>query len=100
MRIYGEIKGLDPERISFLQRIDLDPFELNGLNLEVEHEGRFLDIEPLLDEIVACMAENGQGYVDCIDHDHWIVLRYDLKPGKWTCKRINPDISLEKYHQE
>lgn len=97
MRIFGEIKGLDQERIDSLSKKDLLPFELKDKHLEIEYEGPCIDIEPLLDKIVKALDENGHGHVDCIDHENWEVSRYGISQGSWSCKKINPDNVLEAY---
>jgi hypothetical protein len=38
--------------------------------------------------------------LDCIDHENWMIRRYSLQPGSWTCKEVNPDGALERYHHE
>lgn len=95
MRIFGEIKGVDLEKIDTLVIDGLSPFELRDNQLEIEYEGPCFDIEPLLDNIVQALNEKGQGHVDCIDHENWEVLRYRISQGSWTCKKINPDNALE-----
>lgn len=102
MRIFGEIHGFDREKQKIL-RGDLNPeaFIWHGDNrLEVEYEGKYHDVEPDLDLIASALAEHGQGHVDCIDHDSWVVSRYQIRPGSWTCKHIDPDGVLEKYNRE
>ncbi|WP_052813110.1 hypothetical protein [Desulfonatronum thioautotrophicum] len=101
LRIFGEVEGLDPDKLDEL-RVLLNPeifFPRNG-GLDVEYEGPYLDIEPDLDELVAALADGGQGHVDCIDHENWELRRYSLQPDSWTCKKINPDGALERYHHE
>ncbi len=97
MRIFGEVKGLDPEKIDSLSRKNLSPFEFRDNFLEIEYEGPYIDIEPLLDDVVQALEEQGYGHVDCIDHENWEVLRYQISRGSWSCKRINPDNVLEAY---
>ena len=102
LRIYGEVMGLDPEKLGELRGLlNADVFfPRDGGRMEVEYEGAFLDVEPELDMLVAAMAKDGQGHVDCIDHENWTVRRYSLQPGSWTCKEVNPDGALERYHHE
>lgn len=97
MRIFGEINGLDPETLDLLRTKHVAPFEVMGHRLEVEYEGPCLDIEPVLNEIASVLCGKGRGYVDCLDHENWEVQRYKIENGAWTCKRINPDDSLEVY---
>ena len=102
MRIYGSIHGFDREKQKYLQR-ELDPevFVWHGNDrLEVEYEGKYLDLEPDLDRIASALAGHGQGHVDCIDHESWNVYRYLILPGSWTCKQVDPDGAMEKYHHE
>ncbi len=102
LRIFGEVSGIDPNRlIGVTGRLNAEVFSPSGGDgLEVEYEGPYLDIEPDLDEIVAALADGGQGYVDSIDHENWMLRRYSLQPGSWTCKEVNPDGALERYHNE
>ncbi|WP_051434645.1 hypothetical protein [Desulfonatronum lacustre] len=102
LRIFGEVRGIVPDKLSPLHgRLNADVFfPLGNDGLEVEYEGPYLDIEPDLDEIVAALADGGQGHVDCIDHENWMLRRYSLEPGSWTCKEVNPDGALERYHHE
>ncbi len=100
LRIFGEITGLDPDKPAELEESDLSPFEQSRGRLDVEYEGPHLDIEPVLDRIVSVLGEGGKGWVDCLDRDDWVILRYELQPGSWSCNRINPDHVLERYHQE
>ncbi len=102
LRIFGEVRGIGPDKLSTLHgRLNADVFfPLGNGGLEVEYEGPYLDIEPDLDEIVAALADGGQGYVDSIDHENWMLRRYSLQPGSWTCKEVNPDGALERYHHE
>jgi len=100
LRIFGEITGLDPDKLAELEEGDLYPFEACRGRLEVEYEGPHLDIEPALDRIVSALGEAGKGWVDLLDRDDWVILRYELKLGSWSCNRINPDHVLERYHQE
>jgi len=97
MRIFGEIKGLEPETIDSLSRKSLSPFRLRDNRLEIEYEGPYIDIEPLLDEIAGALEEVGHGHVDCIDHENWEVIRYLIRQGAWSSRRINPDDVLEAY---
>jgi len=98
MRIFGEVRGFVPAKLKELQQKDLFPFELRNGSLQVDYEGPFVDLEPLLDEIVAALDNHGKGHVDCLDHEEWEVRRYQLGPGSWKCTRINPDHALEGYH--
>jgi hypothetical protein len=100
LRIFGEVKGLDPDRLAGLDQGRLSPFEEREDRLEVEYEGPYLDIEPVLDRIASALGERGKGWVDYLDRDEWVMLRYELKPGTWSCTRINPNNALERYHQE
>lgn len=102
LRIFGEICGIYPDKLPRLHGLlNADVFSPSGGDgLDVEYEGSYLNIEPDLDEIVAALADGGQGYVDCIDHENWTVRRYSLQPGSWTCKEVNPDGALERYHHE
>lgn len=100
LRIFGEISGLESGKLADLEDSDLYPFEASQGRLEVEYEGPHLDIEPVLDLIVSALGEGGKGWVDCLDLDDWVILRYELKPGSWSCQRINPNHVLERYHQE
>ncbi|GAB6058796.1 hypothetical protein [Desulfonatronum parangueonense] len=102
MRIYGHFQGFDQEKQKSLQReLDPDVFVWHGNDrLEVEYEGKYLDMEPDLDLIASALAEHGQGHVDSIDHESWIVSRYQIRPGSWTCKQVDPDGTMEKYHHE
>lgn len=102
LRIFGEVKGIDPTHLTELTgRLNAEIFSPSeGGGLDVEYEGPYLDIEPDLDELVAALANDGHGHVDYIDHENWAVLRYDLHPGSWTCKKVNPDGALERYHHE
>lgn len=100
LRIYGEIRGLDPGRTASLSRLSGNVFHARGDTIEVEYEGPFLDIEHDLDAIVSALSEGGEGHVDCLDHDNWQVLRYRLKPGGWICKRVEVDSVLEPLLKE
>ena len=97
MGIYGQIKGLDPIRLQSLLQENIFPFKPAGDSLEVDYEGHYIDIEPLLDLVVRAMDKNGRGHVDCINHQDWEVLRYRIENGAWSCKKINPDNPLEAY---
>ena len=97
MRVFGEIKGFGPESVDVLSGKDISPFELIGDLLEIEYAGPCIDIEPLLEDIVAALDENSHGHVDCIDHENWEVLRYRIDQGELFCKKVNPDNVLEAY---
>ncbi len=100
LRIYGEIRGIDPAKRDVLSAVKASVFHFAGDRINVEYEGAWLDIEQDLDVIVASLAENGHGHVDYLDHDHWEILRYQLTPGEWTCKRIDLDNILEPLLKE
>lgn len=100
LRIFGEIHGLDSEKIDSLHSLPENVFQIRKDRLEIEYEGYWLDIEHDLDAIVSALAENGHGHVDCLDHDNWEVLRYQLKPGAWTCKRVSANNILEPLLRE
>jgi len=104
LRIYGEIRGIDPAKRDALSGVNASVFHFAGdragNHIGVEYEGAWLDIEQDLDVIVASLAEDGHGHVDYLDHEHWEILRYQLAPGKWTCKRIDPDNILEPLLKE
>ncbi len=97
VRIYGEVDGFIPEKLEELQKKDMFPFQVTNGRIEVEHEGKPLDIESSLDIIVQALQENGSGYVDYIDHEEWVVWRYQLRPGDWQYTKVNPDHALEGY---
>jgi hypothetical protein len=100
LRIYGEICGINPAKRSSLSSLNEAVFHILKDRIKVEYEGVWLDIEEDLDVIVAALAEDGHGHVDYLDHDHWEILRYQLKPGKWTCKRVNVNNILEPLLKE
>jgi hypothetical protein len=102
LRIFGAVQGLDVNKLDkILPSLGLPGFTRNGPDaLDLEYEGPYQDIEPDLDILVAALTPRGQGHVDCIDHQDWEVRRYELHPGSWTRKRINPDGALESFHQE
>lgn len=100
LRIYGEVRGIAPGKRNALSEVNASVFHCTGDRIDVEYEGAWLDIEQDLDVIVAALAEDGHGHVDYLDHDHWEILRYQLMPGAWTCKRINPDNVLEPLLKE
>ncbi|TVQ98574.1 MAG: hypothetical protein EA399_10180 [Desulfovibrionales bacterium] len=102
LRIFGRISGIDPNRLSQIQH-QLNPqiFTPHQNNaLDVEYEGKYLDLEPELDLVVDVLSPNGHGYIDAIDHENWTLRRYSLQPGSWTCKEVDPDGALERYHHE
>jgi hypothetical protein len=97
MRVFGEIKGLDQEKIRIFQEKHISPFELGGDFLEVEYEGSYIDIEEILNDIVHHLDQDAHGHVDCIDHENWEVFRYTINKGILSCKKVNPDNALEAY---
>lgn len=100
LRIFGEIRGLDPEKRNLMHNVNQDVFHLLEDRIEVEYEGSWLDIEHDLDVLVTALSENGQGHIDYLDHDHWEIVRYQIKPGEWTCTRVDPDNVLEPLLKE
>lgn len=100
LRIYGQVRGLAPERLEELSSQELDPFQLVDGQLEADYLGSYLDIEPLLQKIAGALGPEGRGQVDYLDYQDWELIRYQLEPGSWTYKLIDPDLALEKYHQE
>jgi hypothetical protein len=100
LRIYGEIHGIDPTKRDVLSSVNESVFHVRQDQIEVEHEGFWLDIEHDLDAVVAALGDDGHGYVDYLDHDNWEIRRYHLQPGKWTCKRIDPNNVLEPLLKE
>ncbi|MFP4083659.1 MAG: hypothetical protein ACLFP9_00360 [Desulfonatronovibrio sp.] len=97
MRVFGEIKGIVPEKSSFPAQQAISPFKLKNNCLEIEYEGPYIDIEQLLDDILPGLDENAHGYVDCIDHENWEVTRFSIDQGVLSCKKVNPDNALEAY---
>ncbi|MFO7728005.1 MAG: hypothetical protein R6X11_06725 [Desulfonatronovibrio sp.] len=97
MRIFGEIKGVLPDHPSFPAEQAISPFQLKDNRMEIEYEGPYIDIEQLLDDILPGLDENAYGYVDCIDHENWEVARFSIDQGVLSCKKVNPDNSLEAY---
>ncbi len=97
MRVFGEIRGLDQQQVELLKKNEFPPFELEGGIIKVEYEGPYIDIEQAVEDIARILNENCQGYVDCIDHENWEVLRYTIHQGLVSCKKINPDNPLEAY---
>ncbi len=100
LRIYGEIHGIDPAKRDSILTVNQGVFQLLEDRIEVEYEGFWLEIEHDLDVLVAALAEHGNGHVDYLDHDNWEIRRYQLQPGKWTCKRIDPNNVLEPLLKE
>ncbi|MFO8031901.1 MAG: hypothetical protein R6U22_05105 [Desulfohalobiaceae bacterium] len=100
LRIYGQVQDLDPAKLEKLHSRALSPFQLFENQLEIDYLGPYLDLEPLLQEIADALGPDGRGEVDYLDYADWELIRYKLKPGSWSYKRIDPDLALEKYHQE
>ncbi len=100
LRIYGEIRGMDPARHDSIHAVNQEVFHLLEDRIEVEYEGSWLEIDHDLDVLVAALAEHGNGHVDYLDHDNWEIRRYQLQPGTWTCKRIDPNNVLEPLLKE
>ncbi len=94
MRIFGEIRGIAKDEADFIKGKNLYPFYFDDNVISIEYEGPFIDIEPVLDDILALPGQ-AYGHIDCIDHDNWEVTRYSIENGTWTAKRINPDNVLE-----
>jgi len=81
-RIYGRIRGLSPEAAGKLAAEA--PFETARAvagGIEIEHEGRYVDVEEFLARAVSLLPEGGDGDVDVIDHEAWTITRYALRPG-------------------
>ena len=102
LRIFGHIQGIIPNRLpQLLHQLNPEVFTPHKNNaLDVEYEGRYLDVEPELDIVVEALAPDGEGHVDAIDHENWTLRRYTLQSGSWTCREVDPDGALERYHHE
>ena len=82
MRIYGEVRGLS---VDAWERLAPEcPFETadyaDGV-LSIEHEGRWADVDPFMDDVAAALAPGGGGHLDVIDNEAWTITRYALSPG-------------------
>ncbi|RQD56869.1 MAG: hypothetical protein D5R98_09605 [Desulfonatronovibrio sp. MSAO_Bac4] len=97
MRIFGEIKGFNVEKISALTVDDISPFEFNGEILSMEYEGPYIDVDFVLEKVEPFLCESCSGHMDFIDHENWEIVRCVLIQGAWNCKKINPDNVLEAY---
>lgn len=81
-RIYGRIRGLAPEAARELAAIaPFDTARAGAGGIEIEHEGRYVDVEEFLARAVALLSEGGDGDVDVIDEEAWTITRYALRPG-------------------
>lgn len=81
-RIYGRIRGLLQDAAARLAAEA--PFEVaraGAEGLEIEHEGRYVDVEEFLARAVMLLGEGGDGDVDVIDNEAWTITRYALRPG-------------------
>lgn len=82
VRIYGRIRGLAPDVARELAA--LAPFDTATAGpdgIEIEHEGRHVDVEEFLARAVAALGEGGDGDVDVIDEEAWTITRYALRRG-------------------
>jgi hypothetical protein len=96
LRGYGEIRGLSRDAWT---RLALDcPLEgadwAEGV-LTLEHEGRWVDAMPFLEELARAMAPDGDGHADIIDNEAWTITRCRVCPGNLDCQEFGLNDVLE-----
>lgn len=101
MRIYGEVRGLPA---AAWERLAPEcPFETaayaDGV-LSIEHEGRWADVDPFMDDVAAALGPGGEGHLDVIDNDAWTITRYVLSPGRCRSQVFGINDVLENTKSE
>jgi hypothetical protein len=80
-RIYGRIRGLSPDvAVKLAAEAPFETARAEAGGIEIEHEGRFVDVEEFLARAVSLLPEGGDGDVDVIDEEAWTITRYALRP--------------------
>ncbi len=100
LRLHGEIQGIAKQQLQDMLPEEIYPFVHGQNGLQIDYEGPYLDLEPILDRIAAASGAETKGHLHWLDHASWEILRYELQKEKWLCFRIDPDHALEKYHLE
>ncbi len=95
-RIYGQFFGVTPEQFqSYGTPLPYETVSFLGGATDIEHEGRLIDVTPLVDAAVALLPENREGHLDVIDHREWTITRYFIKNKKVEKETFDLDNILE-----
>ncbi|WP_022660730.1 hypothetical protein [Paucidesulfovibrio longus] len=88
VRSYGDITGISPENYEKIKdSIPYPQVRYADGKLHLDHEGKYIDVEGFLDELVQLMDEDGWGEVDFLDHLGQEMVRYRLRRGGWKAER-------------
>lgn len=88
VRSYGDITGISPENYEKIKdHIPYPQVRYADNALHLDHEGQYIAVEDFLDELVGLMDEGGWGEVDFLDHLGQELIRYTLRPGRWSAER-------------
>jgi len=95
-RLYGEISGIGDNLFLRLEgHLPPEAASFAGGVMEIEYEGRAVDLEDFLAEAAELMPPGSAGHLDHIDNELWRVNRYTLRPGGFDLESYGVDDVLD-----
>jgi len=95
-RVFGQVKLRNARGLEALSgTLPQEAWSVSGSTMDIEHAGRFLDVEEFLDVAARIMGPGDEGHLDIFDDEAGRLTRVTLTGGGHTSKSHRYDDILE-----